>query len=235
MAPLTEEERQHIVEEERVRAEARAQFAGGKQNQKKGFGHRKLKHPFLTGLGIIAALITVISLLASSGGEDKKPVGSVVEEKTVSKQAGAPSTPEEKIKSLVATEIKGQNSNKQERLREVTATPMNENSDLYFVRIFFNADENLTVNLKKKGIELQMAKLYHQLYTSGLPIGRVVIQANTMLVDQYGNEHDTRVYETSLNKAEADKINWSTDRTTLQMQIIPGVWTSAYIHSVYQK
>ncbi len=197
------------------------------EGEKKGFGQRKLKHPLLTALVIIVSFIALISFFVSSDQDSKK---------TETQQAvNSASTPEEKIKAIVANELKGQNSNKQDRLRQVAITPTTEAGESFIIRVVFNADENLTSNLKKQGIELQMAKLYQQLYTNKLPINRIVIQAYTNLVDQYGNEHDTEVFETFLNKDEADKINWTADTTTLQMQIIPGVWTVSYVHPIYRK
>lgn len=147
---------------------------------------------------------------------------------------GATGTTEDAIKQVVADQLKGQTTDKKDKLKEVVVTPIAEDNSSYLVRVAFNADENLTTNLTKKGIEYKMAELHKALYTSGQPIGRVVIQAYQTLVDSYGNNIEGRVYETSLDKSEVDKINWSADESSLKFQIIPGVWTVSYIHSIYR-
>lgn len=70
--PLTDEEKTRIIEEERLRAEARARFSQNAQPQKKGLGQRELKNPFLIGCATIIGIIVVIGFLVSITGESKK-------------------------------------------------------------------------------------------------------------------------------------------------------------------
>lgn len=70
--PLSDEEKQKIIEEERLRAQARTQFSPKNKPNQKGFGQRSLKHPFLTGLLIIVGIIVALSLLVSSSNESNK-------------------------------------------------------------------------------------------------------------------------------------------------------------------
>lgn len=149
-----------------------------------------------------------------------------------------PASPEEKMRQLVAAALSGQANTKKERLRRVAVFPQdvdeNGNNSAWGVRVEFNADENLTTNLIKKGIEKQMSEVYQALYTSGLPITLVTIEAYYPLVDKYGNKSDSRVRQTTLEQAEAKKINWSADQSTLLMNIVPGVWDSGFTHPEFR-
>ena len=47
--------------------------------------------------------------------------------------------------------------------------------------------------------------------------------------DKYGNQSDGVVYRTFLEKTEADKVNWTADKTTLKVSILPEVWTTVFL------
>ena len=38
------------------------------------------------------------------------------------------------------------------------------------------------------------------------------------------------VYKSILDKDEADKVNWQADRASLELSILPKVWTTSFIH-----
>jgi len=98
------------------------------------------------------------------------------------------------------------------------------------VSIEFKASDNLSRDFIKKGIELDMAEVYIALYTSNFKnINIVSIAALFPLSDKYGNQSDGVVYRTFLEKTEADKVNWTADKTTLKVSILPEVWTTVFL------
>jgi len=98
------------------------------------------------------------------------------------------------------------------------------------VFVEYNAGDNLTTSLKKTGIEKTMSEVYIALYTSDLDIRTASVAAYFPVVDQYGNESEAIVYKSVLEKEEADKVNWDIDGSYLQLEILPGVWSTTLLH-----
>ena len=139
---------------------------------------------------------------------------------------------EDKISNIVRQELRGKNNLDKDYLNEVRVTEQFEGG--WGVFVGFNAGDNLTTNLRKTGIEVKMSELYTALYNSESDIRRVHITAYFPLTDQYGNTEDGVVYATSLDKAEADKINWDANKTDLQLSILPGVWKVKSLHNEFR-
>lgn len=79
-------------------------------------------------------------------------------------------------------------------------------------------------------IEQTMANVYLELYKSGEPIQNVTIAIKESYRNSYGDSQEIIVYQTTLSKEEADKINWNADEASLQINIIPKVWTVQKMH-----
>lgn len=196
------------------------------ENKKKNWF---LRHKIITGIIFFIVFITIISASAENNSSKKSlETGSNTEEvKDTSNM-----TEEEKIQYLVEQQLKGDNNLDRPYLRNVSLTKQVDGG--WGVFIDFNASDNLSKNLRKTGIESDMSELYIALYTSDYNVTSVVISAYFPLVDKYGKETEGIVYKTYLDKAEADKVNWEADSSTLKLQILPSVWTTSILHTEFQ-
>lgn len=75
-----------------------------------------------------------------------------------------------------------------------------------------------------------MADVYIALYTSNLDVRTASVAAYLPLTDTYGNTSDGMVYKTMLDKTVAGKVNWSADKSMLEWQVLPGVWTTTILN-----
>jgi hypothetical protein len=147
--------------------------------------------------------------------------------KPVEVKAPEPSE-DERIRTLVRETFKGTNNMKKERLRKVDVKKLTGGG--WGVSVDFNADENLTTNLTKKGIESDMSEAYTALYTANMNVKQASVAAFFPLRDEYGNDMDGIVYKTLLTSDVADKINWQSEKLTLRARIIPGLWETAILN-----
>lgn len=135
---------------------------------------------------------------------------------------------EDRLSALVQETFKGTSNTKKERLRKVDI--VKQVGGGWGVFIEYNASENLTTNMTKKGIESDMSKAYIALYTADLNVKQATVAAYFPLRDQYGNNEDGIVYKTTLTSEVADKINWQAENITLQARIIPGLWKTSILN-----
>jgi uncharacterized membrane protein len=137
-------------------------------------------------------------------------------------------TNEQKIEQIVAQTLKGKNNNEKDRFKSVSVSGTNDEG--YIATIEFNASDNLSMKLRKTGIEKDMSEIYTSLYISKLNIKSVQITAYFPLSDQYGNEYDGKVYSSSLASEKAEKVNWEADSSALSLEILPNLWTTTFLH-----
>lgn len=125
-------------------------------------------------------------------------------------------TPEQKIEAKVKSSINAK------KIKGVQVTKQVNGG--YGVLIAINGDDNLSNDLIKKGIWLDMATIYSALYKEPMDVNEVAIVAYMDGVDKYGNTSNQVVMKTSLAKDEARKVNWKADHSSLGLQILPEVW-----------
>ncbi len=75
---------------------------------------------------------------------------------------------------------------------------------------------------------MKMSDLYTAIYATNLDVQSASIQAFMQLTDKYGNASDQKVYESTLDSDTAKKVNWNSDKASLELEILPGVWTTDY-------
>ena len=92
-----------------------------------------------------------------------------------------------------------------ERLRSFK---VNKISGKWFVAVEFKSAGNFTTGMIRGGIEIDMIECFRLIYSSENPIERANIKAYMGLMDRYGNSFETVVYETTMLKRTAEKINW---------------------------
>lgn len=128
-------------------------------------------------------------------------------------------TPEQKIEAKVRASVTDSKT-----IKDVQVTKQVNGG--YGILVIINAGENLSNDLIKKGIWLDMATIFTALYKEQMDVNEAAIVANMDQVDKYGKTSNQVVMKTSLAKEEAQKVNWSVDRSSLGLQILPGVWTT---------
>lgn len=139
---------------------------------------------------------------------------------------------QDQIKKLVSDQLKGQNNMKKDNLKSVEVSEVEDGG--WNVAVEFNASDNLSTSLRKKGIESDMSELYIALYKSGKDIQTTTITAYFPLQDQYGNVNDRAIYQSVLTKEESSKVNWNVDQSSLKLSILPGVWDTTLLHPEFK-
>ncbi|SFM99406.1 hypothetical protein SAMN05428949_1618 [Chitinophaga sp. YR627] len=151
----------------------------------------------------------------------------VTETAAPAKPQEAEQSPEEKIKTVIREELKGENNNDKPYLRDINVAMENQAAA---VTINFNANDNLTTNMIRSGIKSKMSDLYLKLYKSNLPIKSVSVCAYMPMSDKYGNQSDDIVYTSILESEEAAKVNWSAEDYAIKSTVLPNVWTTLFLH-----
>lgn len=152
-------------------------------------------------------------------------------EPTTAPQAPALSE-QDQVKALITEQLKGQNNMKKDNLKKLEVTEQEDGG--WAVTVEFNASDNLSTNLRKVGIEKQMSELYIELYKNGKDVRTATLTAYFPLQDQYGNVNDRAIYQSTLEKEEATKVNWNADQSSLKLSILPKVWTTTLLHPEFK-
>ena len=170
----------------------------------------------------------------ASNPQSAAPVVTETKSDTGDQQVSQPTEPtkplsdEDQIKQLVSRLLKGNNNMDKPFVKKIDVVKQVDGGWGVFTE--YNADDNLTTNLRKGGIEVKMSDIYMALYKSGKDIRAASVAAYFPLEDKYGNTSDGMVYKSILDKDEADKVNWQADRASLELSILPKVWTTSFIH-----
>lgn len=180
-------------------------------------------------LGLLTFILLVFAVMTTDTSQQNS---STPQSEQQTNEETANLSEKEQVELLVTQQLKGKNNLQKEYFREVRVTEQADGG--WGVFAAFNAGDNLTTNLRKGGIEQKMSDIYIALYTSEHNIKQAAVVAYLPLVDQYGNEREDAVYKSSLDKVEADKVNWKADKATLQLQILPSVWTTTNLHKDFK-
>lgn len=140
--------------------------------------------------------------------------------------------PDAQLKQLVANVLSGNNNNSEPYLRSVDVVSQINGGWGVFVEM--NADSNLTSNMTKQDIELEMTKVYTAIYTSGIDVKTASVAAYLPGTDQYGNSSDFLAYKTILPASDGDKVNWKQDPAVLGLQVLPNLWETTILAHALQ-
>jgi hypothetical protein len=203
---------------------------------------KAIKNPSRKKVGLVWSLITLVMFFGVGLTADEDSLARVAEQTIQPNATQSNNEPEstqtpqlneeDQIKAIVSDQLEGLNNMKKDKLRQVEVVSNDTSS--WDVAIEFNASDNLSMNLRKSGIESQMSELYIALFQSGKDIQNVSITAYYPLVDEYGNENDRVVYMTKLEKPEVEKINWEANSSSLKLSILPQVWTTLSLHPEFK-
>lgn len=197
-------------------------FFHKKPGDEKLFTRKKI----LVNFSLLALLFMVLAAITAKPSETKEThISEAVNIEDMSEK--------EQIEYLVKDELKGQNNLKKDYLRELTVTEQIDGG--WGVFVTFNADDNLTSNLRLTGVEKTMSEIYTTLFTSQHEIKQAHVTAYFPLIDQYGNEEDRIVYKSHLTSEVAEKVNWDADGATLRLQILPNLWEKSNLYYEFRK
>lgn len=199
---------------------------------------RWIKNPSRKKVGLILGGLVIVFFIGFGMTTDAKTTTTTpnTQEEAKTEPTTAPQAPalseQDQVKALVTEQLKGQNNMKRDNLKKLVVAEMEGGG--WNVTIDFNASDNLSMNLRKVGIEKQMSELYIALYKSGKDVRTTTITAYFPLVDQYGKENDRAIYQSTLDKVEAGKVNWTADQSSLKLSILPKVWTTTLLHPEFK-
>lgn len=89
--------------------------------------------------------------------------------------------------------------------REVLETAPEGSKSIW---VDFNASENLTTKLTKRGMYSDAAELFQKIFALSSEVYDVAISIYLPMVDVYGNEQNTKVMVIALQRPTAEKVNW---------------------------
>ena len=78
----------------------------------------------------------------------------------------------------------------------------------WLVIIEFSGDDGWSNEMIRKGIEDDMKSVFYVIYNSGNPVREVISKAYLSLIDKHGQESDDHVYQMTMRRDLAAKINW---------------------------
>lgn len=166
------------------------------------------------GCGTIIVILLIVGAIINAlvSGEDT-PVATLAPD----------ASPEDRIRSAVLGVLEGDTNWDPPQPRHRDTTVMAEEGG-FAVVVEFNANDNMTDNLRRSGIDKTMAEVYQALYSDGLQVTEAVVHGYFPLIDRFGNESVDKVASTALDAETAAQVNWQADESTLHLQILPGVW-----------
>lgn len=136
------------------------------------------------------------------------------------------------LRYTAAYELRGESNIGLPRVRSIDVRPAEGGG--YDVAVEYNMDNAGTKDLFKMMLKMDMGGLYRALYTSGHDVASATIIAYFPVDDPVGGEPPVRVFTTTLDKKAADEADWNAERTVLEMDILPTLWTETYVHPKYK-
>lgn len=174
----------------------------------------------LIGIMALGFFVLMVIVAITQGGKKGSDVNNAFQKgmNQAKETVDANAAPEEKIEAKIRSSLDSK------KFKEVRVTKQVDGGYGIFVAI--NGSDNLSNDLIKKGIWLDMANIYSSAYKEPIDVNEVTIVANMDTTDTYGNSSNQAVMKTRLAKDEASKVNWDTDHSMLGLQILPEVWTT---------
>jgi hypothetical protein len=179
-----------------------------------------MKKLLLKGFLLFTFFIIVLGALTDGGkkleGENSTPTAST------SPTIEPTSTPteltlEQRLEKAIKEELVSSS-----KIKEVK-TIKNQDGSL-IVEVNLNASENISSNLTQLGIKKDVSSVFYGLYKSDFQIENVIVTSYYPTTDKYGNKGEAVIYKSTLSKAEAQKVNWSQDKSLLKGTTLPSVW-----------
>jgi len=94
----------------------------------------------------------------------------------------------------------------------------------YSVLVNTNEQPGVSNGQTKTGVMMDMGRIYTALYKQPVGVNQAAVVAYMDMVDKYGKTSNEVVMKTSLDKSEAQKVNWNLAQSTLDQDILPNLW-----------
>ena len=92
--------------------------------------------------------------------------------------------------------------------KKLTSFAVRKTPGAWTVDVEYDAGEAFTISTQKLSIERAIINSLHVIFTSGDPVERATVKAFMPLVDQHGQEFQARVFQVTMRRGLAAKINW---------------------------
>lgn len=166
----------------------------------------------------------------AQGGDDEPGAGEATDEPEPQETDELEELSEdEQLAALITDHFAGENNRDLPYLRDVSVVEQVDGGWGVFVEI--HAQDNMTTNMIRRGIERDMVETYEALYTSGVDVRAATVTAYFPLVDQYGQSSEEAVYKTILDIDEAERVNWDNPHAVDWDQ----VWTVSLLHQAFEE
>lgn len=98
----------------------------------------------------------------------------------------------------------------------------------FSVIVAFEGNQNILTNSQTRfSIKQVMSAVYYHVFKDFPSVRHIYIEARYPALDAYGNNINPVVYATYINGEVRKRINWEQDKFTLEVNIIPHLWTVA--------
>jgi hypothetical protein len=100
------------------------------------------------------------------------------------------------------------------------------------VAVVTNISDLLFMGLTAGGFKSDAGEIMTSLFHEHPELGVrwVAIEGQFPLQDEFGNVEQGTVAAVRLEEEIADQVNWATDSSTLELQILPGLYEWTFIH-----
>lgn len=167
-----------------------------------------LKWGFIGFTGLIVVIVIIANL--SPEEEEVETEQSKPQQEVSYKYVTEGNSIEREVEKLIV-EVMGGNVNWEEEPRTVKEVyKIEQVNGGYLVKVKYRANENLTVNMARKGIIIDCMDFAEKLYTDSKysEIVEFMLMPYLTFVDQYGNESEDQVGKLVLDRSTGEKINW---------------------------
>lgn len=179
---------------------------------------------------IIAFLIIGIAL-SPSDEEKETEIVAAEQEKPKKEKAEVVMTNEDKVNTIIIDKLGDKNNMKKERIVEskvfeFTDDPKGEKN----IIVILNASENMSNKLTRKSMWMDSVKILEP-FSSIEGVQNISIEWLFPLVDQHGNETDSRIMLFDFPKEVFEKVNWD----NFNADNIPNVSEGYFEHPALSK
>ncbi len=173
---------------------------------------------------IIGLFVLMIIIGATTGGSKNSDVKQAFQQgmDQAKQTVNSTDSPEKKIEARVRSSVSS------DIIKDVQITKQYKGG--YSVLVSTNEPGGFTNGQTKTAIWMDMGNIYTSLYKQPMGVNQAAVVAYTDLVDKYGKTSSQVVMKTSLDKSEAQKVNWNEVQSTLDLMILPKVWTTDEIN-----
>lgn len=138
----------------------------------------------------------------------------------------------ELIKYRAAEALEGENNLGMGRIRNIALSDAADGG--YDVVVDYNMDDVVFVSFFKIKAEEDMTKVYKALYSGDFDLNKATVTGYFPVGDRDRKNPSVPVWTTTLDKAQAEGVDWSKSDYDLAGEILPKLWTTEYLHPDYK-